>query len=66
MNQDPRPPMMEIYCPDCGNKIGRRRPDGQIIVRWKGRVVRADSCVITCEECGTDKELDEAATLDVI
>ena len=57
--------MEDIYCSGCRNKIGRRRPDGLIIVRHKGRVVRAASCTITCEECGTDNVLDETATIGV-
>lgn len=51
-----------IYCRHCHNKIGVRRPDGRVIVRWKGRTVEFDAGSVTCENCATVNGLDNAAT----
>ena len=49
-----------IYCRHCHNKIGVRRHDGRIIVRWKGRTVEFDAGSVTCENCALVNALDSS------
>ena len=50
--------MTPIYCTGCGNKVGIRRGDGVIVVRWKGRTVEFEAGNVTCESCATVNALD--------
>lgn len=50
--------MTPIHCRGCRNKIGVRRPDGRIVVRWKGRTVEFEAGNVTCESCATVNVLD--------
>lgn len=60
MQREMTPEPSPIYCRDCRNKIGVRRPDGRIIVRWKGRTVEFEVGTVTCESCAAVNGLDRA------
>ena len=47
----------KVRCPDCGNVLGIRYPDGHVVSRWKGRTIWTEWGTITCNGCAASIEV---------